>query len=107
MLVGAAMIGNGLMAMANEGEVYLAAMLALVIGATVVAVGTGVLARMRWARLVGLLLAAVVGVVTLVGSAGRGDPVIIAISLSVVAANVFVVWALITSGRWFAGAASR
>ena len=61
--------------------------------------GIKVLGGRSWARVTGIVVAAIAGLLALSGLA-NADGVIF--SLVLVAANAFVIWALLTTGPWFA-----
>ena len=66
--------------------------------------GIQVLGGRSRARMTGIVVAAIAGLVALTGMA---DPDGIILSLILVIANGFVVWALATAGPWFAARAPR
>lgn len=63
--------------------------------------GIQVLGGRSWARVTGIVVAAIAGLLSLAGIGG-GDSGGVVIGLALVAANAFVIWALATTGPWFA-----
>lgn len=60
--------------------------------------GIKAMAGRSWARITGIVVAAIAGVMALAGI-GNGDGAVI--NLVLVAANAFVIYALATTGAWF------
>ncbi len=91
--------GLGGMFGAFAGVIFLVVLIVLGFGALQVVSGIKVLGGRNWARITGLVVAVIAGVLALTG-VGQADGAILNIAL--VVANVFVVYALATTGPWFA-----
>ena len=79
------------------------AVIILAIGILDIVGGAKVLSGRSWARILGIVVATVLGVLGLLSVFGsstveNSNP---AVELVLVAANAFIVFALVTSGRWF------
>lgn len=64
--------------------------------------GINVLPGKRWARMLGIVVAALGALLGLGGLGGGDQGGSPAFGIALLAANVFVIWALASSGRWFA-----
>jgi hypothetical protein len=60
-----------------------------------------------WARITGIVLAVILGLLSLLGLGNPDQGGGIIITLLLIAANVFVIWALVTTGSWFAARSVR
>ena len=94
---------NGL-AGAVAGVIIVIALIFLAFGILDIVAGANVLGGRSWARITGIVVAAIFGLLSLPGlfngrASGAGSPIL---SIIVVAANVFIIWALATTGSWFA-----
>jgi hypothetical protein len=101
--------GFGGMAGAFAGVIIVFALILLGIGILDIVSGANVLGRRSWARITGIVLAAILGLLSLPGLFGGGDANRgggIVVSLILVAANAFIIWALATTGSWFAARAT-
>jgi hypothetical protein len=97
-LLGSAIVGGLVGGLSGALE----SLILLGIGVLNIAAGANAFAGRRWARITGIVLAAILGLFGLSGlesENGSGRIILIAIW---VAANAFIVYALATSGRWFA-----
>ena len=93
------------MAGAVAGVLIVFALILLAVGILDIVAGANVLGGRGWARITGIVVAVIVGLFGLLGLFGGGDSRTggsIVVSLIVVAANAFIVWALATTGSWFA-----
>jgi len=93
------------MAGAVAGVLIVFAVILLAIGILNIVAGANVLGGRGWARITGIVVAVLVGLFALLGLFGGGDSRTggsIVVSLIVVAANAFIIWALATTGSWFA-----
>ena len=99
--------GFGGMAGAFAGVIIVVAVILLAFGLIDIVAGANVLGGRSWARITGIVVAAVLGLLSLPGlfngGNGAGGPIF---SLILVAANAFIIWALATTGSWFAARAS-
>jgi hypothetical protein len=86
---------------AFAGFILVFALIVLAWGAVQILTGIKVLGGRGWARVTGIVLAAI-GALLSLGGLTSGDPGSLIISVIFIAANVFVIWALWTSGGWFA-----
>lgn len=77
----------------------------LAYGVLKIVTGIYVLAGKSWARITGMILAILGGLFSLLGlfPTEDGGPGGVIVSLVLLAAYVYSVWALATHGRWFAG----
>lgn len=91
--------GLGGMFGAFAGAIFIFVLIVLGFGALQLISGIKVLGGQSWARITGIVVAVIAGVLALAG-AGNADGAILNIAL--VAANAFVVYALATTGPWFA-----
>jgi hypothetical protein len=93
----------GGMAGAFAGVIIVVAVIFLAFGILDIVAGANVLGGRAWARITGIVVAAVVGLLSLPGlfngGNGAGGPIF---SIILVAANAFIIWALATTGSWFA-----
>ena len=93
---------NGL-AGAFAGVIIVIALIFLAFGILDIVAGANVLGGRSWARITGIVVAAIFGLLSLPGlfngNNGGGGPIF---GLILVAANAFVIWALATTGSWFA-----
>jgi len=93
---------NGL-AGAVAGVIIVIALIFLAFGILDIVAGANVLGGRSWARITGIVVAAIFGLLSLPGlfngNNGAGGPIF---GLILVAANAFVIWALATTGSWFA-----
>lgn len=83
---------------AFAGVIIVLAIIALGFGVLQFVTGLNVLGGRSWARITGIVIAAVGGLFAL---AGIGDPNGATVSIVLVAANAFVIFALATAGPWF------
>lgn len=98
--------GLGGMMGAFAGAVFVIMLIVVAFGVLQLVSGIQVLGGRNWARVAGIVVAAIAGLLALAGigdSEGGG----VVFSLVLVAANGFVIWALATSGPWFATRAVR
>jgi len=96
--------GLGGLAGAFAGVIIVIALILLAFGILDIVAGANVLGGRSWARITGIVIAAVLALLSVPGifgggNNGAGGPII---SLILVAANAFVIWALATTGSWFA-----
>jgi hypothetical protein len=84
---------------AVTGVVIVLAIIVLAIGIFEIFAGAKVLGGRSWARMTGIVLAVLLGLIGL-GSLGGGSDSV-AFGLAWVVANAFVIWALVANGRWF------
>jgi hypothetical protein len=82
---------------AVTGVVIVFAVIFLAIGILEIVAGAKVLSGRSWARITGLVLAVLLGLLGLGSLSGDG----VAFGLAWIVANAFVIWALATTGRWF------
>jgi hypothetical protein len=94
------------MAGAVAGVLIVFGVIALAIGILEIVVGANVLGGKGWARITGIVLAVILGLFSLSGL-GSSDQGSMIVSIVLIAANVFVIWALISAGGWFAARAAR
>lgn len=92
---------NGL-AGAVAGVIIVIALIFLAFGILDIVAGANVLGGRSWARITGIVVAAIIGVLSLPSlfNGGNGGSPILSIIL--IAANAFIIWALATTGSWFA-----
>ena len=91
---------------AVAGVVIVIALVFLAFGILDIVAGANVLGGRSWARVTGIVVAAIFGLLSLPGifnGSSRGAGPIL--GLVIVAANVFIIWALATTGSWFAARA--
>jgi len=100
--------GFGGMAGAFAGVIIVVAVILLAFGILDIVAGANVLGGRSWARITGIVVAAILGLLSLPGLFGGGNNNGggIVVSVIVVAANAFIIWALATTGGWFATRAS-
>ncbi len=91
--------GLGGMFGAFAGAIFVVVLIVVGFGALQLISGIKVLGGQGWARITGIVVAVIAGVLAL---AGVGDPNGAILNIALVAANAFVVYALITTGPWFA-----
>ena len=95
--------GFGNFAGAVAGVIIVFALILLAIGILDIVGGANVLGGRQWARITGIVVAVLLGLfglASLAGNAsGNGGGVI---GILMLAANVFIVWALASTGGWFA-----
>ncbi len=89
---------------AFAGAIFVIMLIVAAFGVLQLVSGIQVLGGRGWARVTGIVVAAIAGLLAL---AGIGDPEGMIFSLILVIANGFVIWALATSGPWFATRAVR
>jgi hypothetical protein len=98
------------MAGAFAGVILIFGLILLAFGILDIIAGANVLGGRSWARITGIVVAAILGLLALPGLFGGGNANNggggIVVSLIMVAANVFIIWALATTGSWFAARAS-
>jgi hypothetical protein len=85
------------------GVLIVLALIVVAIGILDIVAGGYVLAGRAWARITGIVVSAILAVFWALGSLGggnRGGGIFL--SLILLAANLFVIWALATTGSWFA-----
>lgn len=85
---------------ALAGVIAVVAFIVIAFGVLQFLSGLMVLGGRSWARVTGIVLAVVGALLALAGMAGEGGNVVL--SLALAAANVFVIFALATTGPWFA-----
>lgn len=85
---------------AFAGLAFLFVIIVLAFGGLQLLAGIKVLGGRSWARTTGIVLAVIGGLLALLGLSGAEGGGII-LNLAFVAANGFVIWALITTGPWF------
>lgn len=87
---------------AFAGALVVAMLVMLGFGALQIVAGISVFPGRGWARIVGIVVAVIGGVLALAGAANMSDggPAII-VNLAVAAANAFVAWTLAANGAWF------
>lgn len=93
--------GLGGFAGAAAGALIVVALVMLAIGILDIVAGANVFGGRSWARITGIVLAAILALFSLGGlgsDAGGGT----AFSIVWLAANGFVIWGLASTGRWFA-----
>lgn len=97
------MPGFGAMSGAVTGVVIVLAVILLAVGALDILAGAKVFSGRAWARMTGIVLAVILGLLGL-GSLGGGasDGGNVLLGLVWVAANAFIVFPLATTGSWFA-----
>jgi hypothetical protein len=92
--------GLGVSAAAFAGLFLVIIVIVLAWGAAELASGINVLSGRGWARILGIILAAIGLLLSLPGlGGGEGSSPILSIVL--IAAYAFVIWALATAGSWF------
>lgn len=64
--------------------------------------GINVMPGKGWARILGIVVAAIGALLGLAGLGGGEQGGSTAVGIALLAANAFVIWALASSGRWFA-----
>jgi hypothetical protein len=97
--------GVGVTAGAVAGVIIVFAFIFLALGILNIVAGANVFGGRGWARITGIVLAAIFAVFSLLGIGGSSQNGGIVITLLVIAGNVFVIWALATTGAWFAARA--
>lgn len=91
---------------AFAGAIFVIMLIVAGFGVLQLVSGIQALGGRSWARIAGIVVAAIAGLFALLGLAGsEGGGVIF--NLILVAANGFVVWALATAGPWFAVRSAR
>lgn len=112
-LVGAAAIGGaanspglnsqiGSLGGAVGGFIAVVAAIVIAFGALQVIAGINILPGKNWARITAIVLAVIAGLLSLPGLFARNAGGGVVISIVVIAAYAFTIWALATNGRWFA-----
>lgn len=95
--------GFGNLAGAVAGVIIVFALILLAIGILDIVAGANVLGGRQWARITGIVLAVILalfGLGSVAGNgSGNGGGVI---GILMLLANIFIVWALATTGGWFA-----
>jgi hypothetical protein len=91
---------------AVAGVVIVLAIIFLAVGILDIVAGANVFGGRGWARVTGIVLAVIIGLLSLLGL-GNNQGGGVFFSLLLVAANAFIVWALATTGGWFATRATR
>ena len=95
--------GFGNFAGAVAGVIIVFALILLAIGILDIVAGANVLGGRQWARITGIVLAVLLGLFGLASLAGNGSSNGSGVvGVIVLAANVFIVWALGSTGGWFA-----
>lgn len=96
--------GIGVTAGAVAGVILVFAVVFLALGILDIVAGANVFGGRSWARITGIVLAAIFGLLSLlgIGNASQGGLVV---TLLVIAGNAFIIWALATTGAWFASRA--
>lgn len=85
------------------GVLIVLALIVIAIGILDIIAGGYALAGRGWARITGIVVSAVLAVfwaLSLLGGGDRGGGLFL--SLILLAANIFVIWGLATTGSWFA-----
>jgi hypothetical protein len=103
--IDAQMPGFGAMSGAVTGVVIVIAVLLLAVGLLDIFAAARVFAGRSWARVTGIVLAIILGLLGLT-SLGGNEGGSIVLGLAWVAANAFIAFALFTSGPWFAARSS-
>lgn len=88
---------------AFAGAIFVIMLIVAAFGVLQLVSGIQVLGGRNWARITGIVVAGIAGLLAL---AGIGDPEGMIFSLILVIANGFVIWALATAGPWFAARAA-
>ena len=94
------------MAGAVAGLIIALALIFLAFGILDIVAGANVLGGRSWARITGIVLAAIVGLLSLSNIFGGRNGGGVVLGLIVLAANAFIIWALATTGGWFASRAT-
>ena len=102
-VTGAPGVPTGMFA-AFAGFIVVFALIVLGWGALQLLTGIKVLGGRGWARITGIVIA-VIGALLALGGLAGGDPSSLVVGIVFIAANAFVIWALATSGGWFASRA--
>lgn len=89
---------------AFAGAIFVIMLIVAGFGVLQLVSGIQVLGGRSWARVTGIVVAAIAGLLALTG---MGEPEGMIFSLILLIANGFVIWALATSGPWFAARAVR
>jgi hypothetical protein len=82
------------------GVIIVIALVFLALGILDMVAGASVISGRGWARITGIVLAAIFAIFSLL-SLGNSSQNGLVITLLVIAGNAFVVWALATTGAWF------
>ena len=99
---------GGVTAGAVGGVIIVFALIFLALGILDILAGANVFGGRGWARITGIVLAAIFAVISLLGIGGSSQNGGIIVTLLIIAGNVFIIWALATTGSWFgARAAAR
>lgn len=91
---------------AVAGVIIVIALVILAFGILDILAGAYVIGGRGWARITGIVLAAIMGLLALTGLTSE-DPSGIIITIVLVAANAFIIWALASTGSWFAARSVR
>ncbi|HEX6656097.1 MAG TPA: hypothetical protein VF153_07795 [Candidatus Limnocylindria bacterium] len=95
---------SGVTAGAVGGVIIVFAVIFLALGILDIVAGASVISGRGWARITGIVLAAIFALFTLLGiGSNQGSGIVV--SLLIIGANVFVIWALATTGSFFAARA--
>jgi len=94
-------LGFGGFAGAVGGVLIVLALISLALGILEIVAGAQVLGGRSWARITGIVLAVIWAVFGVLGLFGPGSGGGKAIDVILLAANLFIVWALATTGAWF------
>lgn len=94
--------GIGGIAGAVAGVIIVFAVILLAIGILDIVAGANVLGGRSWARITGIVVAVILGLFGLASLGGGGSNNGGIVGLIMLAANVFIVFALVTTGGWFA-----
>jgi len=97
--------GIGVTAGAVAGVIIVFAFIFLALGILDIVAGASVMSGRGWARITGIVLAAIFALFSLLGLGSSSQNGGIVITLLVIAGNAFVIWALATTGAWFASRA--
>lgn len=89
---------------AFAGFILVFALIVIGWGAIQILTGIKVMSGRGWARVTGIVLG-VIGALLALGGLTGGDASSVIIAVIFIAANAFVIWALATSGGWFASRA--
>jgi hypothetical protein len=95
------MPGVGGLVGAFAGAVFVFMLIVIGFGVLQLISGIKVLGGRNWARITGIVVAAISALFSL-GGLGGGEDANPVFSLVLLAANGFIIWALATSGSWFA-----
>jgi hypothetical protein len=95
------MPGMGGLVGAFAGAIFVFMLIVIGFGVLQLISGIKVLGGRNWARIMGIVVAAIAALLSL-GGLGGGEDANPIFSIVLLAANGFIIWALATSGSWFA-----